>query len=69
MRLAARRASCRCGHRPPAGLTVGGWERRVTQRNIPRLPQPDHGSVVLAAAYRGLAWDARSAGEMSDDWT
>jgi len=25
--------------------------------------------VVLAAAYRDLAWDARSAGEMSDDWT
>jgi len=24
VRLAARRASCRCGHRPPAGLTVGG---------------------------------------------
>lgn len=28
---------------------------------------PDDGILVLAAAYRDLAWDARSAGEMSDD--
>ena len=71
-------ASCVYVLRPggrPAGVVTGHrlvlpWEakrgesRSATSRVYPR---PDHGSVVLAAAYG--TWHARSAGEMSDDWT
>jgi hypothetical protein len=61
---ARRSRSCR-----PGGIRRGGSSSARSAQRRTSTPGLIAAQWCWPAAYRELAWDARPAGEMSDDWT